>query len=207
MTLKGVKVLELPISGITEKASKCFLSWHIYQSELIKLEMPPFILPCLHVFCHTERMWYYISLRMKLLMNNVFGLVYNCRERGRPALLFVLGLFVQQQLLDALKVFGILPERLGWYPEMVEVKIEGVWCSSMGENYMLSQQEHSQLTLIMNKLLPGILEFSPWALKVKLRWNTLTLIQRGVVKKVREGILQQLFLSWNRNSSNPLIFS
>lgn len=47
-------------------------------------------------------------LRMKLLMNNVFGL--GCRERGRAALLFILGPFVQEQLLDALKVFGILPE-------------------------------------------------------------------------------------------------
>lgn len=59
----------------------------------------------------------YIQLRRKVRVTSVLHLVYRLQRdyEGQPWL-FVLGLFLWEQLLDVLKGFGIsVSERVRWY--------------------------------------------------------------------------------------------
>lgn len=64
---------------------------------------------------------------------------------------------------------------------------------------ILSQQEHSQLTLIVNELLAGLLPFCPWASSVTVQIaekEQCRLILGCIVEKLRgEGVIQRLFPS------------
>lgn len=76
----------------------------------------------------------------------------------------------------------------------------------MAASSMPHQQEHSQLTLIANKLSPGLLQFHPRAsneMYSELRRNECRLMLRHVAEKLQgEGLFQQLLLFSSHGNSS-----